>query len=108
MLNKGAILDPSNENYMVLPTCDSEHEDFVIIHLSEEVQVGTILVSNHEDFSANLDQITFFGSIDYPPPNDHWVSLGSIRPNRLSREFLSEYSDGNNHLLDLEKNMGEE
>lgn len=42
--------------------------------------IDSILTSNKEDFSANLAEIKFFGSDDYPPKNDKWVNLHSIYP----------------------------
>ena len=50
----------------------------LIINLSEDVAIDNIVISNHEEFSDNLKEIEFMGSIDYPP--DKWVRLGSILP----------------------------
>lgn len=49
----------------------------VIVNLSDDVVVESIEVSNHEDFSASLSEITVYGSIDYPPSK--WVQLGTIQ-----------------------------
>jgi hypothetical protein len=42
-------------------------QNYVVVGLADDVQIEDILVSNAEDFSANLGHIKFFGSIDYPP-----------------------------------------
>jgi hypothetical protein len=77
IVNKKAILDSSNEVYLILPDCGAtfglpqEELPNVIINLSDDVVVESIEVSNHEDFSASLSEITVYGSIDYPP--SRWV-----------------------------------
>lgn len=71
--------------------CNSEVNNSLVIHLSEDVTVDSILTSNHEDFSVNLAEIQFYGSQEYPPKNDKWINLKSIYP-----------QDGDhNHLLEL-------
>jgi hypothetical protein len=37
--------------------CNSRVNNSLIIHLSEDVTVDTILASNHEEFSVNLKEI---------------------------------------------------
>ena len=64
-----------------------------MIHLSEDVTVDTIMVSNHEEFSANPYEIKFYGSDMYPPPNDKWMNLSSIFPEEGQEH----------HLLELDK-----
>ena len=82
IINKKAILDSSNEVYLILPDCGAtynlpqEELPNVIVNLSDDVVVESIEVSNHEDFSASLSEITVYGSIDYPPSK--WVQLGTI------------------------------
>ena len=78
--NPKNILSKSSDDYTILRQCNSEIRPFLIINLSEEVLIDSILTSNKEDFSANLAEIKFFGSDDYPPKNDKWVNLHSIYP----------------------------
>lgn len=81
--NRSSILESSTDSYIYLPNCKTqsiEKPDYLIINLSEDVQVDNILVSNHEDFSANLHEMLFYGSIDFPPSALGWQTLGSIAP----------------------------
>lgn len=48
----------------------------LIVNLSEDVLVDTIVVTNNEDFSDILSSIEFQGSIDYP--QEKWLDLGTI------------------------------
>jgi len=61
-----------------LPKCLEDHQYSLIINLSEDVAIDTIVIGNHEDFSDPLSEIAFFGSIDYPP--DSWLELGRLNP----------------------------
>ena len=76
IVNKNAILSASTDTYLSIPDCCSTQEEFVIVNLSDDLQVDTIIVSNREDFSASLATITVQGSIDYP--TDSWYNLGTI------------------------------
>ena len=78
--NPKNILSKSSDDYTILKKCNSEIRPYLIINLSEEVLIDSILTTNQEDFSANLAEIKFFGSDDYPPKNDKWVNLHSIYP----------------------------
>ena len=72
--------------------CNSLVNNSLVIHLSEDVTVESILASVHEDFSVNLKEIQFYGSNDYPPKNDKWINLRSIYPREGE----------DNHLLELD------
>jgi hypothetical protein len=63
------------------------------VGLADDVQVEDILVSNVEDFSANLGQIKFSGSIDYPP-SQPWVEIGSIEPGEQCGVHVLSTSNG--------------
>ena len=77
--NPKAILSSNKDEYLILPDCATSRKEYVvIINLSEDVAVDTIITSNHEDFSDTLTEIEFKGSIDYPP--EKWVELGKINP----------------------------
>lgn len=52
----------------------------LVINLSDDLLIDTILVSNHEDFSSPLGHIAFYGSIDFPPKDDEWKLLGTLTP----------------------------
>jgi hypothetical protein len=77
--NKASLLDNSDDSYLTIPDCNRGAENYVIIGLADDVQVENIIVSNQEDFSANLGQIKFYGSIDYPP-SVPWIEIGTIEP----------------------------
>lgn len=64
---------------MHIENCNNRRSESVIIILSDFVQVDTILLSNREDFSADLSEVTFYGSVD-SPTNDAWFKIGSIYP----------------------------
>ena len=49
--NPKAILSNSKEEYLILPSCKESEEYELVINLSEDVAIDTILISNHEDFS---------------------------------------------------------
>lgn len=75
IINKKAILDQSIETYMSLKECakdyhhtaDADNLPYLIINLSDDLVIETIEVSNKEDFSESLFEITVEGSIDFPP-----------------------------------------
>lgn len=76
VVNKKAILEGNPDVYLHLPECSSASEEHVIINLSDDVLVESLLVSNQEDFSSSLAQIRVEGSIDYP--SESWLDLGTI------------------------------
>ena len=49
--NPKAILSNSKEEYLILPSCKENEEYTLIINISEDVAIDTIVISNHEDFS---------------------------------------------------------
>ena len=60
--NSKSILSKSRDEYLIMDHCNSEVNNSLVIHLSEDVTVDSILTSNHEDFSVNLAEIQFYGS----------------------------------------------
>ena len=76
---KNAILSNSEEQYLILTECNSKRKNELIVSLSDDVQIDTIMVSSQEDFSASLAAITFYGSVE-PPSTNQWTKLGSIVP----------------------------
>jgi len=78
-----------------MPICNSQTLNSITIHLSEDVTVDSIVLTNKEDFSANLKEIRLYGTNDYPPENENmWINLSEIYP---------EYGD-RIHLLELSNN----
>jgi hypothetical protein len=57
VINAKSILSKSNDDYSIMENCNSEVNNSLVIHLSEDVTVDSILASNHEDFSVNLQEI---------------------------------------------------
>mmetsp|Transcript_32987 Transcript_32987/g.50476 ORF Transcript_32987/g.50476 Transcript_32987/m.50476 type:complete len:117 (+) Transcript_32987:528-878(+) len=57
--NAGNILSKSKDTYLILSTCDASTPSSLVIHLSEDMMADTIHVSNSEDFSAQLNEISF-------------------------------------------------
>jgi 4-hydroxy-3-methylbut-2-enyl diphosphate reductase IspH len=54
--NASSILSKSKDDYLLVSNCNS-HERELLIHLSEEVSIETILADNHEDFSSSFNEI---------------------------------------------------
>jgi len=75
--------------------CNSKRKNELVVSLSDDVQIDTILVSNQEDFSASLAEITFYGSVE-PPDKNQWTRLGSIIP----EQSVMEGHDGI-HILEI-------
>ena len=55
--NPKNVLSKSGDDYSILSRCDSEIRPYIVINLSEEVLIDSILTSNQEDFSENLAEI---------------------------------------------------
>jgi hypothetical protein len=56
-MNAKSILSRSNDDYLIMKQCDEHAKNSLVIHLSEDVTVDSILASNHEEFSVNLQEI---------------------------------------------------
>ena len=82
IVNKGALLKSDDDTYLTVNECHQFKTNTVIVNLSDDVQIDTILVTNHEDFSAQLGDMSFYGSIDYPPEDEKWTYLGSLDPEK--------------------------
>ena len=66
----------------MLPECSSTEDEYLVINLSDDVEIDSILVSNREDFSADFKEIMLLGTTDFPPPKNDWIYIGSIKPNK--------------------------
>ena len=81
--SKGSILDANDETYLILPNCSntlvgsaedpSSMYEYVVINLSDDVEIDAIMISNNEDFSANLEDILIQGASDFPPSDNKWI-----------------------------------
>lgn len=71
---KGAsnILDKDKDKYLRNP-CSADGK-FVIIELSEETLVDTIVIANFEHYSSNPKEFELLSSLTYPTEN--WETLG--------------------------------
>ncbi|KAF5741948.1 hypothetical protein HS088_TW10G00956 [Tripterygium wilfordii] len=73
---KGAsnILGKDKDKYLRNP-CSAE-DKFVVIELSEEILVDTVVIANFEHHSSNLKEFELLGSFVYP--TEVWVKLGNF------------------------------
>ncbi|KAG6551185.1 hypothetical protein Mapa_007421 [Marchantia paleacea] len=69
------IISSDKDKYLRNP-CSAE-EKYVVIELSEETFVDTVVVSNFEFHSANLKDFEIFGSPVYPAKE--WILMGKFR-----------------------------
>ena len=55
----------------------------VVLNLSDDIYIDTIVISEMEDFSAKLSEIILYGSIDYNGgTTETWTKLGSVYPEK--------------------------
>ncbi|MBA0827350.1 hypothetical protein Goarm_012135, partial [Gossypium armourianum] len=85
---KGAsnILGRDEDKYLRNP-CSAE-EKFVVIELSEETLVDTIVIANFEHYSSNLKAFELLGSLVFP--TDAWINLGNFTATnvKLDQRFV--------------------
>lgn len=81
---KGAsnILTRDKDKYLRNP-CSTEGK-FVIIELSEETLVETVMVANFEHHSSNLKDFELLGSHVYP--TESWIKLGNFTAANVKHE----------------------
>ncbi|CAM8989180.1 unnamed protein product [Rhodiola kirilowii] len=82
--SKGAenILSKDRDKYLRNPC--SVDEKFVVIELSEEILVDTIMLANFEHYSSNLKEFEVLGSKVYP--TETWVKLGNFTAGNVKHE----------------------
>ncbi|KAH9330601.1 hypothetical protein KI387_002709, partial [Taxus chinensis] len=73
------ILDRDKDKYLRNP-CSAE-DKFVVIELSEETLVDTIVIADFEHYSSKLKQFELLSSLVYP--TDDWVLLGNFFPDNV-------------------------
>uniref|UniRef100_A0A7N0U9A1 SUN domain-containing protein n=1 Tax=Kalanchoe fedtschenkoi TaxID=63787 RepID=A0A7N0U9A1_KALFE len=82
--SKGAenILSKDKDKYLRNPC--SVDDKFVVIELSEETLVDTIMLANFEHYSSNLKDFELLGSKVYP--TETWVKLGNFTAGNVKHE----------------------
>ncbi|KAL2633923.1 hypothetical protein R1flu_005402 [Riccia fluitans] len=71
----GYIINSDKDKYLRNP-CSAESK-FVVLELSEETFVDTVVIANFEFHSANLKDFEVYGSPVYP--TNEWILLGQFR-----------------------------
>lgn len=84
--NAKAILVENKDSYMLF-TCSQENK-FVIVELSEDILVDTIVLANFEFFSSMIRTFRVSVSDKYPVKMEKWKDLGTFQA-RNSRDIQS-------------------
>ncbi|KAK4135485.1 hypothetical protein BT67DRAFT_441130 [Trichocladium antarcticum] len=89
--NAKAILVENKDSYMLLE-CRSKSK-FVIVELSDDILVDTVVLANFEFFSSMIRRFRVSASDRYPVKTDKWVDLGTFeaRNAREIQPFLIEH-----------------
>lgn len=89
--NAKAILVENKDSYMLLE-CRAKNK-FVIVELSDDILVDTVVLANFEFFSSMIRKFTVSVSDRYPVKLDKWVDLGTFeaRNSRDIQAFLIEH-----------------
>jgi hypothetical protein len=89
--NAKAILVENKDSYMLLE-CRAKNK-FVIVELSDDILVDTVVLANFEFFSSMIRRFTVSVSDRYPVKLDKWVELGTFeaRNSRDIQAFLIEH-----------------
>ncbi|EQB59539.1 hypothetical protein CGLO_00037 [Colletotrichum gloeosporioides Cg-14] len=74
--NAKAILVENKDSYMLLE-CSAENK-FVIVELSDDILVDTVVLANFEFFSSMIRQFRVSVSDRYPVKVDKWKDLGTF------------------------------
>ncbi|CAN8097171.1 unnamed protein product [Discula destructiva] len=88
--NPKAILIENKDAYMLF-TCSQENK-FVIVELSEDILVDTVVLANFEFFSSTIRSFRVSVSDKYPVKMDKWKDIGTYhaRNSRNIQSFLIE------------------
>ncbi|KAF4467583.1 sad1 unc, partial [Fusarium albosuccineum] len=88
--NAKAILVENKDSYMLLE-CSAPRK-FVIVELSDDVLIDTVVLANFEFFSSMIRRFTVSVSDRYPVKADKWKELGTFeaRNSRDIQPFLVE------------------
>ncbi|KAK4668035.1 uncharacterized protein QC764_702430 [Podospora pseudoanserina] len=89
--NAKAILVENKDTYMLLE-CHRKNK-FVIVELSDDILVDTVVLANFEFFSSMIRKFRVSASDRYPVKLDKWVDLGTFeaRNARDIQPFLVEH-----------------
>ncbi|KAK3692688.1 UNC-like C-terminal-domain-containing protein [Podospora appendiculata] len=89
--NAKAILAENKDSYMLLE-CRNKNK-FVIVELSDDILVDTVVLANFEFFSSMIRKFRVSVSDRYPVKLDKWVDLGTFeaRNSRDIQPFLVEH-----------------
>ncbi|GAB1320099.1 UNC-like C-terminal-domain-containing protein [Madurella fahalii] len=89
--NPKAILVENKDSYMLLE-CRTKNK-FVIVELSDDILVDTVVLANFEFFSSMIRKFRVSVSDRYPVKLDKWVDLGTFeaRNSRDIQPFLIEH-----------------
>ncbi|KAH6636088.1 UNC-like C-terminal-domain-containing protein [Chaetomium tenue] len=89
--NAKAILVENKDSYMLLE-CRAKNK-FVIVELSDDILVDTVVLANFEFFSSMIRKFRVSVSDRYPVKLDKWVDLGTFeaRNARDMQAFLIEH-----------------
>lgn len=89
--NAKAILVENKDSYMLLE-CRTKNK-FVIVELSDDILVDTVVLANFEFFSSMIRKFRVSASDRYPVKMDKWVDLGTFeaRNSRDIQAFLIEH-----------------
>lgn len=89
--NAKAILVENKDSYMLLE-CHTKNK-FVIVELSDDILIDTVVLSNFEFFSSMIRKFRVSVSARYPVKLDKWVDLGTFeaRNSRDIQPFLVEH-----------------
>lgn len=88
--NAKAILVENKDSYMLLEC--SARQKFVIVELSDDILIDTIVLANFEFFSSMVRHFRISVSDRYPVKTDRWKDLGTFeaRNSRDIQPFLVE------------------
>ncbi|KAH8910151.1 hypothetical protein BR93DRAFT_925184 [Coniochaeta sp. PMI_546] len=89
--NAKSILVENKDSYMLLE-CHTKNK-FVIVELSDDILVDTVVLANFEFFSSMIRKFRVSVSDRYPVKLDKWVELGTFeaRNSRDIQAFLIEH-----------------
>jgi hypothetical protein len=79
------LLNEDRDKYAIWQC--SEPKQHVIIGLSEEVSVTSVVIANHEKYSSSVKEFLLLGSAVFPPKE--WINLGTYEtlPKLGAQEF---------------------
>ncbi|RDL35073.1 uncharacterized protein BP5553_07004 [Venustampulla echinocandica] len=82
--NSKAVLVENKDTYM-LSQCSTENK-FIIVELSEDIWIDTVVLANYEFFSSMVRQFRISVSDRYPVKMEKWKDIGTYEA-RNSREI---------------------